>query len=796
MLAGGLLLGGMATLVMTSPRPDVEGMVARAEQHIEAKQPDEALAVLNERVRPLLDEPYITAETRQRFHAGRARAISLAILTLDIDAASNHERILDEYQKAEDAGLELPRADLIRCIRSQIRLGRLEEAVGRIDLLTDEAAEARVSLRRSLIEVSLDTPGFDAFADAQLLRLNDDPALSVDDRAWVVARQSERRLDDGFNEEAIARLLRVMPRIVGASNPIRGELFLLLGMAYAQTDALAEARKQLDRAFELVEPGSDLYARVLYQRGLVLGATGETAEAREHFEIVVGSYASSPSFLPAALALAEVVSLIAEQDPSSASVADAIDAYARVGQEAVFADASSELLDRLTTSILRRFEEQFVRSEFETASRYVQIAEDIRGLAASPPAVLEAQGRVSRALADQLVADASREAGRELDLGDLDPSTRVQAQRWYMQAGDYFRRHADAIAGSDDDDAYADSVWNSAMMFDAGGDTAEAIASFIEFAGSLSDDRRLPEARFLLARAYQSAGQYDLAAQQYESLLEIALDPERGTGVGPFAVLSYVPLAETYLEDGDPSNDERASDLLEAVLRGDAGGVESETFANALVAMGMVRYYRGDYPRAIETLEEAVARAHAPARLLRLRYLLADAYRLEAESILQTLGEGAVAPTVARGLQATRESHLTRAIELFAQVRDAGGAIPPARRSATEQVYLRNAHFYLGDCAFDLGEFNDAIRYYGFAKDAYADDPASLIALVQVFNSYLELGDIERARTASERARRFYEQLPDTVWDDPTLPVGREDWERWLDSTYELASMRAASLSE
>ncbi|MEO1718285.1 MAG: tetratricopeptide repeat protein, partial [Planctomycetota bacterium] len=501
-------------------------------------------------------------------------------------------------------------------------------------------------------------------------------------------------------------------------------------------------------------------------------------------------------FLPATLALAEVVSLIAEQDPTSASMEDAVASYARAGQEAQFADASAEFIDELTASILRRFEEQFTRSEFGVAAQYIQIAEDLHGLASAPPVVLKGQGRVSRALADQLIADASAAAGRELDLGDLDPTSRVQAQRRYMRAGDYYRRHADAIAGGSDDEAYADSVWDAAQMFDAGGDTAEAIASFIEFAGTLSEDRRLPEARFRLARAYQSAGQYVLAAEQYESLIEIAQDPQRGTGVGPFAVLSYVPLAETYLEDSDPSNDERASDLLEAVLRGEAGGVESETFADALVAMGMVRYYRGEYPQAIETLEEAVARADDSPRLLRLRYLLADSYRLESESIQRTLGEGAVAPTVARALRNTREEHLSRAIELFAQVRDQGGDIPAVRRSAAEDVYLRNAHFYLGDCAFDLERYDEAIRYYGFAKDAYADDPASLIAMVQIFNAYLELGDLERARTASERARRFYERLPDTVWDDPTLPVGREDWERWLDSTYELASLRAASFGE
>ncbi len=796
MLAGGLLVGGMATMVLTSPRPNVEGMVQRAEQLLDAQQPTEALAILNDRVRPLLDEPYVTADMRQRFHAGRARAIAVGIRALEVQALANHERIVDEYQKAEEAGLKLPVDDITLLIRSQIRLGQLPEAAERIDRLSDEAAEARVELRRQLIEAALESPGQSELADAQLIRLNDDGAISVDDRAWIVARQSERRLNDGFTEEAIARLLRVMPRVATASDDIRGELFLLLGVAYAQADAVGEARKQLDRAFDLIEPGSAVYARVLYERGVVLGATGDTAEAREHFETVVGSYATSPSFLPAALALAEVISLIAEEDPASASVEDAIGAYARAAQEAVFAEASAGFVGDLTASLLRRFHEEFGRSEYSLASQYIQIAEDLHGLASSPPEVLEAQGRVSRALADELVSDASATAGRALDLGDLDPSTRIQAQRQYMQAGDYFRRHADAIAGESDDEAYADSVWNSAMMFDAGGDTAEAIASFIEFATSISSDRRLPEARFRLARAYQAAGQYELAAEHYESLIEIAQDPERGTGVGPFAVLSYVPLAETYLEDADPGNDERASDLLDAVLRGEAGGVESETFADALVAMGMVRYYRGEYPRAIETLEEAVARADHPSRLLRLRYLLADAYRLESEAILRTLGEGAVAPTVARGLRDTRESHLTRAIELFAQVRDTGVNIPVARRSATENIYLRNAHFYLGDCAFDLGRYDDAIRYYGFAKDAYAEDPASLIALVQIFNAYLELGDIERARTASERARRFYEQLPDTVWDDPTLPVGREDWERWLDSTYELASLRAASFSE
>lgn len=103
-----------------------------------------------------------------------------------------------------------------------------------------------------------------------------------------------------------------------------------------------------------------------------------------------------------------------------------------------------------------------------------------------------------------------------------------------------------------------------------------------------------------------------------------------------------------------------------------------------------------------------------------------------------------------------------------------------------ESIALRNAHFYLGDCAFDLGEYNTAIEYYDRARDRYVEDPASLVAMVQIVNAYIETGQFGRARTANERAKRFYALMPDDVWDDPTLPMDRSDWERWLESNTQL----------
>ena len=246
--------------------------------------------------------------------------------------------------------------------------------------------------------------------------------------------------------------------------------------------------------------------------------------------------------------------------------------------------------------------------------------------------------------------------------------------------------------------------------------------------------------------------------------------------------------------DADEATDARAEELLAIVIRGEIGDVDSEAFASALASIGQVYYLKGEYPRAIESLSEAVARGVGTRDVHRLQFLLGDARRLEADRIRDTLTQGLVAPSVARELADKRKEHLELSAQLFSEARDGLDSIDPRRRTALENLYLRNSYFYIGDCAFDLGEYESAIRSYSIAKDRYSNEAASLVAMVQIFNSYFELGDLERARTASERARRFYESLPKEAWEDKSLPMSRADWERWLDSSYELAVMRSEGL--
>ena len=237
--------------------------------------------------------------------------------------------------------------------------------------------------------------------------------------------------------------------------------------------------------------------------------------AYEQFEIVTRDYAGSRSYLPALLARGDVLSAISETDPAQYSKSEAIGAYVRFVDEAV-GRAAEPLLQQAITNMLQRSEEQFVKDDLVAAAQYAQLAEDIHGILSTPAEVLHMQARVNFAMAEEMLDDAVTGEEHVIDLADADPVTRAQTQRHYVRAADYYRRYADRIAGSDDDAAYADSLWRAADAFDRGGDDAEAIAGFSEFALSITDDPRVPEAKYRLARAYQASGDYALAAQQFE----------------------------------------------------------------------------------------------------------------------------------------------------------------------------------------------------------------------------------------------------------------------------------------
>jgi len=437
-------------------------------------------------------------------------------------------------------------------------------------------------------------------------------------------------------------------------------------------------------------------------------------------------------------------------------------------------------------SLLDRVTERMEGGDPELAVRFAELAEDLYDHSGVPTRVLRALADSSYAWGERIAGDALASTPTAIDLSGVDPVTRNQARAQYIRAGTYYRRFAERVVLADDA-AHADGLWNAAQSFDKGGDMDAAVNGYRLFSTGFPDHPKHAEATFNLARTYQARGEYNHASEIYQQLIETAIDRERPGGSGPFAAMSYVPLAKCLLLDADPSNDEQADKLLDTVLDGVVGDSTSASFRDALIELGQLMYRRGNYPRAIERLTEAIGRYPHHPDAPEMRFQLADSYRLEAKQLGESL-DGAGTSMNRKRWADQRQTHLREAIGLFSAVRDELESIDSRRRTPLQDLYLRNAQFYLGDCAFELGDYEAAIRHYTVARERYADDPSSLVALVQIFNAYVAMGDMDRALTAGQRARRFHASLDPAVFDDPLMPMTRADWERWLDAIYEMST--------
>lgn len=471
------------------------------------------------------------------------------------------------------------------------------------------------------------------------------------------------------------------------------------------------------------------------------------------------------------------------------------EAVARYGQ--IVEKFAGGLHDREVTrdvvgaSIMSNFKDRFDAHDFDTALRYATVAEQLFGTEEAPAAVMYGLAEVHRELGNRVLGEKAKSSseGVALTLAKADPATQAVAKRHFIESGRYYRLHAEKVVLTDNA-AHGNSVWAASQMYDRAGDLEEALRAFQDFVEGFPSDPRLPEAIFHLAQTHLARGEVDAAIKIYEELISA-----RGTSraAGPFADKSYVPLARALLADSDPGNDTRAEEMLLVVLSGNVGGPSTPMYREALDEYADLCYRAKRFDESVTKLEELIARYGTPSDEDPTReqigtetyFKLADAHRLAAKSIDAALERGGMPDSDRKRLEDERGQHLRQGLEQFESVRQVILAKP--RRTKLDEVQLRNAHYYLGDCAFELGDYDGAIRHYDAARERYPSDPASLVAMTQIVNAHLRRREIAKAMTANERARRFFKSLPDVAWDDPSLPMGRAEWERWLDATAELA---------
>lgn len=773
----GLLVIGLAVTVLHRPAPDFEALLDAADRRIEARRYTEALDVLNDTLGPLLDRSSFTPEHRRRFHILRARALALGQAEFATRQTANDTNIVREYREAERQGASLTPRDAFFLGQSYLGLGQIDPALKRAEAMPATERPLRHELYRLAIErQDPDTPGGRERVIELVSRFVNDPTLGINDRAWAELQRARVLSATGDHAGVVDRLLRSYPQWARAAPERRAALSVELGAAQMELGDLEDARASLELGEELAEPQSSERGKAVVMLGRLDELAGRPMEARDRYQRVLDSLGWAPAAQAARLGLAEVYAAEGETDLALDLFSEAIEI---LGEGGPAAGVNAAVLEN---ALISQHRVRLAAGDCRDALRYAQLAEQVHD-GERPPELVLALADAHRGVAEDLAEAAGAYRDDGADALTMDAATREEFRRHMRSAGGYYALHADLVTL--DESAFERSTWLSAVCFDRAGDLELAERKLTTFVTAISESPMRAEARYRLGRIYQARNRHSAAEGAYRSLIDDANDPETGKGVGPFALKSYVPLAETLLADPDPENDGEALALLERVLSGGLVGPQSEEYRNALVELGTLHYRRGNYVQAIDRLQEALARFKGERMEHLIRFRLSDAFRLEADRIGDALAQ-AMPGSERRELQRLREERLRTSIEHFELTRD--GLERLTDLSTAEAESLRSAYFFLGACAYDLGDYELAVKHYAAAHAKYAGDPAALVPLIQIVSARLEQGELALARAANERAQRLYESFPDEVWNSSDLPLTRDDWQRWFQASEKLAT--------
>ncbi len=767
-LATAMLVGSLMIAKSTAEGHDFPGALRNVETLMQSGKAHDALDALNTKILPYLNDPSVTLDDRGRFFALRGDTL-YEIQQILGDAASdstNSMTILSDYEESERAMHDLTPPQLSRMAGALMSLGRFDEAVTRIESIPDSADGRKQKLLRSAITQWLKGDTTDNERAIALLNdLAEGEGASESDRLWAIARQTELRLETGHAEEALARLLRVISRLEHAPEKETAELYTLLAWSYFDLGRLDQAQKHLEIAEAMVRPTDNITSEIKALQARILQINGDPESAHDLYAETIDAFPELIAAVACQLGKAEI-------DAGAGRDTDAIEGYAKVIERMPLNERRWRITPEVVTESLRTWwQARFVEEQFPLAIEYARLAEKLYTPEQLPSEIPLALAQGHDALGRQVLINVGLDPDGLMDLSTVEPVTRAEARGQFIEAAEQYIRHARMVILADPE-RFSDSLWNSGIAFDLAGDAERAIEVFSEYANGDPDEPRHPAAVFRLAEAHQSRGDYEMARKFYGELIE--RNPN-----SPEGQRSFIRQAQTLLRIGDDATVKRAEELLNTVVGSGMFSPEADEHRQGLFEFGSMLYKQARYPEAIERLTEAVSRFPDHKQTPLMRYKLADSLRLSAASITDDL-ENAMPDREREELEKLRGERLIRARELFTEVRDNIESLDALALDDLDQRLLRNAMYFRADCAYELGDYPIAIRWYDAAAQRYPEDPSSLVAMMQIVNAYAAQGMWREAQTAQERARQRLSEIPDAAFDNPNLPIDQRHWERWI----------------
>ncbi len=773
-----LVVTGAARLMKPKAPPDYTGALDRVSAYLDGTAEDiETGAGLLSTVGELVGTGALSTDEESRYYLLRGDLAHVRLASADAVSPERSQQIVENYEIAETRyDAEVTGDRVIWMCQALIDVGRMREAMDVARRIGDTSSTKRLEYMRKVIESDLASgvPSIDEAARIDAItEIRDASGATTQDRLWAVGRLVQIQIDEGNYDDAIRRLSAEILLLDESDSPDAAPLYLMLGKAYLDMDSVAMARDKLRLAVRYLPEGSQMFGEAELYLAQALQRDESFEEARDRYADLAERYRGTPVGVAALLGLAEVDSDLGQVNDSLRSFSQTVGAVsAGLGASTV----TPAMVDR---AIGQRFRERLLSGDNESALRYARLAVALYPEGEMPVDAVIRLAEAEYAVASQRMENAPLRTDGSIDWAAVDPIVAEEARAGFKAAGDRFAEYSrrDFLA---DPGAAGEALWMAAEAYDHAGAPDLAVAALKSYVQEHRDDARWVEAKFRLARAFQASGEYESAKVLYEEITNEHASSR-------FAYQCYGPLAACYLLLSNDEDWQRAESKLLAVIDGGVLEPDSPEFREALLDLGLMYRRIGKYELAIERLAEALTRYPDLGERPDVVMALADSSRLAASAIEDEFVE-AMPLSERQRLRSVQKERLLSALDAYTRVRDIiddrGGGNP--RRADAER--LRNALFFRAECAYELGKhdsayFEQAIGAYDAVAQKYADDPASLVALVQIVNCYDAMGRPFQAQTAHQRAKARLRDLPAEAWRTSKIPMSRQQWEDWLETS-------------
>ncbi len=750
LLIGSLALWGVAAYLFVDARPALAFVkkLSVAKQLLGDERPEAAQQSLTR----LVTSEKLPPEQEARVHLLLAESIGAAQKQRADAPAAQYSRIIEELQLAQAQGARPTGEMLQRIGECYEALGKPAEAAAQYrQAMAIEPARA-LRLQRKVIDLQMaagDWTAVEASLDAYLATAGASDA----ERAWAENQKAQLLIDHNQTADA-QRLLEDALRL--DADPIaQAQTKYRLGLCAWKSGKTDEAQALIAAARTVFNNQHPLDPAAAVALGSIARDKNDLAKAVALFDSAIAAKPDSGTALRAHLARAACRIQKHEDDAAIADLRDAVD-LALLAPQALKAQAAAAM--------------QHASKNFAAKDSY-QAAIDVMGFERTLEPNLTADYYARLATACEKRAEQIEQSTAEAN--GPERVRRAQLVRDFRnKSAESYLALSRALAATGDK-SYGQSLWKAVDLLDAAGDRQAIVAALELWVTERADDPIAPDALARLGKTYEAIGQADAAISAYQRL-------QGAYPKAAAAAKAAVSLAELYV-----AKDASRLPLATKVLSIAIASTDSDVRRDALLELGRLQARAGQDAQAIEPLEQFAKDFASDSRIGEVYVMTAEcaahmAAKIDVHMVSASASSGETPNGVSEMTQAVaaKKQHLQKAASMYAKAADFYRTTPPTRDEDRRCATLASMH--RADCAYELGDYEAAVKLYEQAAREINDAPQVVAANIQIANAYFALHKPDEARRATEQAKQLLQQLPGKNGADATVPMPAAYFEQWL----------------